>query len=119
MGIRTSFPEQKAGFGARSQPPLSISEELQETVQIKQAKAYCLLTANPEDRISMRLPDCFHFMSCSSIRKKKTQRNVLFEEQSFRQSDYYKSFNDPKDFQIHLNPNLEDQILHLLPKTTS
>lgn len=77
MGIRTSFPEQKAGFGARSQPPLSISEELQETVQIKQAKAYCLLTANPEDRISMRLPDCFHFMSCSSIRKKKKLKEMF------------------------------------------
>jgi hypothetical protein len=43
--------------------------------------------------------------------KKKTQRNVLFEEQSFRESDYYKSFKDPKDFQIHLNPNIEEQIL--------
>lgn len=60
----------------------------------------------------MHPTNCFHFMSRFSIRKKKkTQRNVLFEEQSFRESDYYKSFKDPKDFQIHLNPNIEEQIL--------
>lgn len=56
-------------------------------------------------------PNYFHFIDCFSIKKKKAQRHILFEEQSLKESDYYKSFKDPSDFEIPLNPNTEYQIL--------